>query len=561
MRASNYRRKIISALATCLILVASAIASDITVQYDGNVIGNDLTSKIDSHSRWLSGDELVDSVTAELSRAGYLYASAGLSQDTLSILPGNRFTIGQVTLTEVSPEGEKVIRQDDGWGGVTASVPLITLLKEHSLSRFQEGGYYFASLSSDSVLLHEDRIDLWFKVVSGPVVRVGRVRFKGLGKTSPRFMANVTGLQAGQLFTTDIVEDATRKISALRYLSIDSLPRITPNTSYDEVELLFYIKEGARNLLEVAGGYLPSQGTYKGQFVGRLDYRIRNLFGAGRQIRFLYDKRDRNSSIIDFSYSQPVFVPQYLELSAHVNQTDYDSLYHAFSADVGIELTSGKTRYRGRLSWTKTEPERSSQAPARSLSGVFGVTYSSIGEQFNPGKGRVVSADFAYIRRTSWPDTLSVSVINNESSFSIGFDQYIEIYREFLFRLRANTHVLLTSRDIVPYSEQFRLGGYNSLRGYRQDQFSGRRVALIQNELLFRASDQSAVYVFGDYGYVYSKRIIADSLAESDTFSGFGGGLGLLFGSKTARLTLEIGWGEGDSAGDGKIHFGIVTLF
>jgi hemolysin activation/secretion protein len=114
---------------------------------------------------------------------------------------------------------------------------------------------------------------------------------------------------------------------------------------------------------------------------------------------------------------------------------------------------------------------------------------------------------------------------------------------------------------LIDFSEQFKLGGFGSLRGYRQDQFAGRRTLLGQLEIRWRQSSKFAFYVFGDLGVIYLKKESIEKKVDSETLTQIGSGFGIFIGSKTATLTLELGWGEEDSLGDGKIHMGLVTMF
>ncbi|MEZ5358463.1 MAG: BamA/TamA family outer membrane protein [Candidatus Zixiibacteriota bacterium] len=503
-----------------------------------------------------------EAVVDKMQRAGYFDVEASVIDDTLIVNPGERYIFGEFSIRIVRHDGTVESRVESGWRGQAATAENIDAAKQVLLREFQEAGHYFASLQTESVKMNAGRIEFSFKIITGPAVVIEQVRFKGLKKSRRDFMTALTGIKPGVLLTSELLRNAVRKIRTQDYLYIDSTPQITPSQTYESVELSFFIEEGPRNIIELGGGYLPSQAGQNGQFVGKIDYRLRNPFGAGRKIRFLFDKRDRNISILDFEYAQPVFIPQYLEITGSVNQTDYDSLYHSFTAEAGLSLMSGEnTRISSTFSWTKTEPEFSSQEPTRIIRGTFGFAVSSLNDEFNPAAGASIDGNVAYIRRTAWPDGSSTQVVNNESSFALAFTSIFKMYRSLQYGLCADAGVLLTSRDLIPYSEQFKLGGFGSLRGYRQDQFAGRRTALVQQELIFRATGKAAVYLFGDFGYVYARKKGADQAVHAEETTRFGTGAGFRFGTRTARLTFEIGWGKGDSAGDGKVHVGLQTAF
>ncbi|MCK5127461.1 MAG: BamA/TamA family outer membrane protein [candidate division Zixibacteria bacterium] len=549
----------------CLILsllTSMTTASGTNIVVTSNVTDNQLQARLDRLQAFLPSRSIIDSMTYELESAGYFSYSVLLVGDSLTIESGPLYSLGDIIVTEVSIDGSKKQTTNKQWRDLPATKENIKKVKAKIIYPYQVNGFYFASLSLEGMTLGNNLVELSFKVLTGPTVKVERLRFKGLTKTRPEFVRRLVGVSQGDTLRDEKLSEWIQTMNRLEYLSIDSLPQLIPNQTYDAVELLFFVSEKERNFLELSGGYLPSRGDEKGEFVGRFEYKARNLFGSGRKFRFLYDKRDRNISIRRISFSQPFFVPQYLELSIQADQTDYDSLYHAFSLKANVRMRLSVTAdVQTFLSWTKTEPQNSSQFSSRSLAGGFSYLYSTIVRDFNPQRGLALQGSASYIRRTSWPDSVSTEVIRNESTVAVDYDLFQPVFQRVLMRVRLYSQMILTSRTLIPYSEQLKFGGYQSLRGYRQDEFAGRRIALLQYEVRYRPSDVAAIYIFSDVGYIYQRRIMTDESTTTNEFTRLGAGLGMLFGTQTARLTLEAAWGEGDSPGDGKIHFGLITSF
>jgi outer membrane protein insertion porin family len=375
-------------------------------------------------------------------------------------------------------------------------------------------------------------------------------------------VGKLSGLREGEPFVENGYWAAIRRLEAGDYLRNDSIPEITPNENYDGVELLFQLTELPANRLELGGGYLPGQGDTEGKFVGQVRYESKNLFGYGRHVELFFSRKDKSSTLIEFLFGQPFFIPDHLELQMHLSQVDYDSSYYLFTIDGGVSLlTRRNTRIGAGISWTKTEPQRSSQPPSRALSGLVEYEVQRFDYASNPSSGTHLIIGLSYIRRTSWPDTVASTVVEDESTFEIAADNYFHPGKGIVLRLNVESKVRVTSRDLIDFSEQFKLGGYGSLRGYRQDQFAGRRTFLGQAEIRLRPSEGSAFYLFSDLGYVYSKKEMQPGIIESEKLTRFGSGLGFYIGSPSARMTLEIGWGRHDSFDQGKVHFGLVTLF
>ena len=227
---------------------------------------------------------------------------------------------------------------------------------------------------------------------------------------------------------------------------------------------------------------------------------------------------------------------------------------------MGLYLQTS-TRLSGGLSWSKTDPQSSQRASFRTLGGIFRYETQRFDTPANPARGRRAAFGLIYNHRVSKSQGAATAQINNETQFAIDGDRYFPIVGQVIVRLHAAANVRITSRDLIDYAEQFKLGGYGSLRGYRQDEFAGHRTVLGQTEIRLRPSADLALFLFADLGYVYTRRETAPSSVRSEEFTRFGSGFGLFVGSQTARATLEIGWGQNDRIDMGKIHFGLTTLF
>jgi outer membrane protein assembly factor BamA len=551
-------RLFISACLLSAALISAQSTDSLSVRYVDEVPDGAIADIIER----LVSKRDYDSIGVILSDAGYLENELRHTSDSLLIIPGERYRFGEIGLTVVSAGGEINQRIITRYRSDSADRDNFNKIREEILEPYQREGYFFASLNTEHVVMEQGTIVPQLKLITGPQVTMQRVRFRGLRKSNPEFVEKLSGLKMGDPFTREQYRSAARKIEAGGFLRNDSLPIITPNENYDAVELLFYLSEIKSSSLELGGGYQPGPGTEKGDFVGRIYFQTINLFGGGRRIDFTFDRKDRSSSHLEFRFGQPFFIPDHLEAQVHFAQVDYDSSYYLFTADAGLGLiTAGNTRIDAGVSWTKTEPQRSSQPPSRKYSGILHFGYRRLDYIPNPSSGNDFNIALSYIRRLSWPDTSATTVVNNESTFEISSDNYFDMGKKLIIRLNLDWKVLVTNRVLIDYSEQYRLGGYGSLRGYRQDQFSGRRVFLGQTELRLRPSTKSALYLFTDLGHVYSRKEVKSGIVESDNLTRIGAGFGFFVGSAGTQLKMEVGWGHNDRPEDGKVHFGLITLF
>jgi len=69
--------------------------------------------------------------------------------------------------------------------------------------------------------------------------------------------------------------------------------------------------------------------------------------------------------------------------------------------------------------------------------------------------------------------------------------------------LGAYGRLVTTSEPFVTFPDQYRFGGATTLRGYREEQFRGSRVAWSNIEYRYLLSPRSRAFVFVDLGYYY----------------------------------------------------------
>jgi outer membrane protein assembly factor BamA len=106
--------------------------------------------------------------------------------------------------------------------------------------------------------------------------------------------------------------------------------------------------------------------------------------------------------------------------------------------------------------------------------------------------------------------------------------------------------------------ELFKMGGYGSLRGYHEDEFSSFRLAWTNYELRYRLGTDSRAYIFFDQGFLAKdkKRVKSDI---------FGVGTGIKVKTRLGILGLEYGLGYRDKSfsrlGLGMIHAGLDVAF
>jgi outer membrane protein insertion porin family len=117
-----------------------------------------------------------------------------------------------------------------------------------------------------------------------------------------------------------------------------------------------------------------------------------------------------------------------------------------------------------------------------------------------------------------------------------------------------------STKKNLSYYNNFKLGGFSSLRGFQEEQFSGYFTTWSNLELRYLFGVQNNLFIFSDAGYLESMN--SDVVTKQGHL--YSAGLGLRIATKVGNLTFEygVGYNQGwSSLYDGLIHFGVETSF
>ena len=103
-------------------------------------------------------------------------------------------------------------------------------------------------------------------------------------------------------------------------------------------------------------------------------------------------------------------------------------------------------------------------------------------------------------------------------------------------------------------------GGTNTLRGYRELQFLGSRIAWTNLEYRQLLARRSYCFGFFDSGYYFLPEN-ADLAIASSQHVKYGFGLGIRLETGIGNVGVSFALGQGDALSQGKIHFGLINEF
>ncbi|MDT8324537.1 MAG: POTRA domain-containing protein, partial [Bacteroidota bacterium] len=346
------------------------------------------------------------------------------------------------------------------------------------LDRYDRAGYPFAAVrivalelrrSGDSAL-----VDIRLRIDEGPLFRIHEITVTGNTVTDADVIIRETRIDEGEIYDAEKVRDIRRRLGRLQYFDRVSDPQLTLRG--DSIGgLRIDVVEGSTNRFDGVVGYQPAQDSEEGgYFTGLVDLRFGNLFGTGRRLTARWERASRQSSELALHYLEPWLFGFPLNIAVGFFQRQQDSAYVRRAADAEISLlATTDVTVAATLEGTEVIPSVNSALP-----GLYRSSTVSAGLQL-----RIDTRDDVYNPRDGI--FLRNAYSGGDKSFTPpgespvrDFIQRIELDAEYYFEAvpRVVMALALHGRELtgdeLDASDLYRVGGANTLRGYREEQFS-----------------------------------------------------------------------------------------
>ncbi len=274
--------------------------------------------------------------------------------------------------------------------------------------------------------------------------------------------------------------------------------------------LLINVKEKQTNNFDGIIGYIPPsiQGE-KGYITGLVNISLRNLFGTGRAAAIRWQQINRNSQELELKYLEPWIFGYPFNLSGSLFQRKQDSSYVQRTVEGALEFLATQD-----ISAAVTIASQST-IPTENMNSVFTVynsTSFSTGinleidtrdDPYAPTHGLLFINSYSFSRKSIYgpaeyiSDDLATKI--NLQRISVSLSTFYELFNRQIIALSLNGREL--RGPFFEESDLYRLGGTNTLRGYRENQFLGSRIFWSNWEYRFLLTQRTFAFVFFDTGY------------------------------------------------------------
>ncbi len=576
------------------LLFISALSAQVIGEFNitGNLVFDDddyiSWSRVNTGEKFTLNlpDTIRTNIAAELGNRGYLQSSfAGITTNLSS-------DSQKVTINLAIDEGDPTYVNHFIYKGADSEdtlkiLPLFDFLEgeifnkydleqsiANSLGYYEDTGNPFAKIVVNSVFIYYDSLkaeslaDIYLDIEKGEIRKIDKIEVTGNSSTKDYVIIRELRLNQGENYSQSKIDELPKRLNRLRFFEPLNTPQFYINGEGEGV-LSLNVKEKQTNNFDGIIGYIPgTKENEKGYLTGLVNVSMRNLFGTGRAAAVRWQQFDRYSQELELKYLEPWLFGYPFNISGDFYQRKQDTTYVQRKLEGGLDylatedISAGVTITTDRVIPTIKENPLFTVFNSGALTTGVNLKFDTRDDPYSPTGGLLFITAYSFSKKKIFgPEEF----ITEQTTTSVNLQR---------LTLDLNTYFQIFDRQIIAFalhgkelrgtffedSDLFRLGGTNTLRGYREDQFLGSRIGWENLEYRLLLTRRTFAFLFFDAGYYYRKPEPNRNIPEQKGFR-TGYGIGLNIETAVGVLSVSFALAAGDSFADGKIHFGIVNEF
>ena len=403
---------------------------------------------------------------------------------------------------------------------------------------YSEKGYPFCEVILDSLRIVEDSLFLNYDIRENEFVRISDIIFKGNTVTQEKTLELLLNFQENEIYDSRKIVRARQNLLQKKYIeSVEIIP-------VNNWQIMVIIKEKSMNHFQGVLGLASSKEDipFIERLTGFIDFSFLNILGTDREVQLKWNKLTSKSSEFYISYREPFILAQQISAEGSLRRKTVDTTYVNTDLRIASFFTM-KNYSRIGLQYTSSSSIEDTVSIDRNGVGAM-LEINKLEYPINPRKGYKNSTNYT-IR---WSSKKSYDqLISEEIEVIIPLNYYNVFY------LKGLTKLIFTKNDTLSTYDKFSFGGYESLRGFVDNQFIAAKFGIISFEYRYLLSRDSRAFAFVDYGYCKEYKSL------------IGVGLGVRLKSKIGIIKIDYGIGYQDGTWtnplQGTVHFGLETGF
>lgn len=427
-------------------------------------------------------------------------------------------------------------------------------LKQVINQKYTDEGFAFNRVKTQFLGFENEIPKVEISVFKGDKRLINGFVLKGYTKVPKRFVKNLEKEFVGKKYDNENLLKINSRLENHPFVLLER----TPQTLFtkDSTEIYLTLQKKKSNNFDGILGF-GNNDKQKISFTGSINLNLKNVFNGFESISLYWQRNQQSGQNFDLQADIPYLFGSNIGTNLNMNIYRQDS-------------TFANVKFRPALYFHLSSKQKIGARGNFEISSVLDDTYTS-GQDFSK-KG--IGAFYEFTETSEEPLFVYKTKIIAEADLLSSYYQNLEktfkqnryfLFAERNFHLKGNHYfnikaesAMLNSGGEVTTNELFRIGGYNSLRGFNEQSLYTDFYGFGGAEYRYLVSNQAFFDVFGQLANVRNSTLKTNSKLYS-----FGVGFNFILpiGLMTFQVSNGQEFGNPFKFQDTKIHWGIVSKF
>ncbi|SDH98124.1 outer membrane protein assembly factor BamA [Pseudomonas panipatensis] len=407
---------------------------------------------------------------------------------TVNINEGEKYKVREVKLTgDLKVPEEEVKKLLLVEPGQVFSRKVMTSTSDLITRRLGNEGYTFANVNGVPEAHDDDKtVSITYVVDPGKRAYVNRINFRGNTKTEDEVLRREMRQMEGGWASTYLIDQSKQRLERLGYFKTVNVETPAVPGTDDQVDVNYSVEEQPSGSITASVGFAQSAGLILGGSISQ-----NNFLGTGNKVSIGLTRSEYQTSY-NFGYVDPYWTVDGVSLGYNVfyRSTDYSKLYNSdvsyYSVDsLGTGISIGyPISETSRLTYGLSVQRDQISPGTYSVDEIYDFIQRE-GENFTNFKASAgwsestLNKGVLATRGHSQSLTLETTVPGSDLSF------YKIDYRGQIFAPMTDTYTMrfhtelgygdgYGSTDGLPFYENYYAGGFNSVRGFKDNSLGPR---------------------------------------------------------------------------------------
>jgi len=517
-----------------------------------------------------------------LQSEGYLLAylkelNVDKNEGLATIYIGSRFEWLALKAGNIKPSlFRRIGFHDKLYAGKPFKYAEVAKVQKQILDYAEQNGFPFANLRLDSLSIENNKFTASFNFDQGPLITFDSIKIEGDGIINKKFLGEYLGILMGEPYDQESIDEIGQNLNNLPYIRLKSNPKLTFQNS--EATVILNLENRRINQIDGIIGFLPnSSRENKLTVTGQFDIELYNPFGKGRNIGINWQNLKANSQNLALKYEQPNIFGSPIDFSTDFTFLKEDTIFTDRKVRIKLNFRLNSRSAFSSITDFKTTNllETSVYQGITELPELIDFSFNAYGlgfewhnldDVFIPKKGMKIwfegsAGNKRIIQNNGIPDELYKDVDLKSFQYTFNFlgEKYWNLNNQIVLLNRLKGGQVFN--DQLFKNDAYRLGGFNSIRGFNENAFYATSYLFLTTEARLFLDEFSYLSLFGDVALLKSKY---ENVNSSDTPFGIGAGISFSTNAGIFNFVYALG-SSGEQKGlnfrQSKIHFGYISRF